>query len=77
MIEGLTFDLCVGDLEFEDLELNLDDPDVGLRGDLCWFQTSLPLAALPRDHRLLFQSCSSRWQRRFGFITERHRSRVE
>ena len=29
VIEGLTFDLCVGDLEFEDLELDLDDPDVG------------------------------------------------
>ena len=26
---------------------------------LCWFQTSLPLAALPYDHRLLFQSCSA------------------
>ena len=26
---------------------------------LCWFQSSLLLAALPRDHRLLFQSCSS------------------
>ena len=23
---------------------------------LCWFQTSLPLAAMPRDHRLLFQN---------------------
>ena len=33
---------------------------------------------MPRDHRLLFQSCSSQRQRRFGFITgtERHRSRV-
>ena len=36
-----------------------------------------PGAAMPRDHRLLFQSCSSQRQRRFGFITERHRSRVE
>ena len=44
---------------------------------LCWFQTSLPLAAMPRDHCLLFQSYSSQRQRRFGFITERHRSRVE
>ena len=34
---------------------------------LCWFQTNLPLAALPLDHRLLFQSCSSQRQRRFGF----------
>ena len=48
---------------------------------LCWFQTNLPLAALPlrtpRDHYLLFQSYSSQWPRCFGFITERHRSRVE
>ena len=40
------------------------------RSPLCRF------AALPRDHRLLFQSCSSQRQRRFGFITERHRSQV-
>ena len=44
---------------------------------LCWFQTNLPLTALPRDHRLLFQSCSSQWPCRFGFITERHRSQDE
>ena len=43
----------------------------------CWFQTSLPLAALPHDHRLLFQSCSSQRQHRFGSITKWHRSQVE
>ena len=32
--EGLTFGLCVGDLEFGDLELQLDDSHLGLRGDL-------------------------------------------
>ena len=48
----------------------------GRKQQLCWFQTSLPLAALRRDHRFLFQSCSSQRQRRFGF-TERHRSQVE
>ena len=48
---------------------------------LCWFQTNLPLAALPlrmpRDHCLLFQSYSSQRPRCFGFIREWHRSRVE
>ena len=41
------------------------------------FRLARRFAATPRDHRLLFQSCSSQRQRRFGFITERHRSRVE
>ena len=49
--------------------------ELGLGPTLCWFQTSLPLTALPRDHRLLFQSYSSQRPRRFGF-TEWHRSRV-
>ena len=41
------------------------------------FRLTCRFAAMPRDHRLLFQSCSSQRQRRFDFITERHRSRVE
>ena len=48
-----------------------------LMSHLCWFQTKLAacrLAALPRDHRLLFQSCSSQRQRRFGFISFYHRA---
>ena len=41
------------------------------------FRLACRLAAMPRDHRLLFQSCSSQRQRRFGFSPSGKRSRVE
>ena len=41
------------------------------------FRLACRFVATPRDHRLLFQSCSSQRPRRFGFITEWHRSPIE
>ena len=57
VIEGLTFDLCVGDLEFEDLELDLDDPDVGLRGELGCMCSKICSFAKLWCHVLSVQCC--------------------
>ena len=48
-----------------------------ITGVYAGFRLACRFAAMLCDHRLLLQSYSSQRQRRFGFITERHRSRVE